>query len=155
MADWQAIKAEYITTDTSYRKLAKKYGLNYNTISERGKSEDWVEERNQYRAKTHSEIIDAIGDQQVDRAARIRTVADELLDKIEFMVEGADLTAKDVRALVASIKDLKEIQGVKSELDRREQEARIANLQKQAEKDDDQINAPTLVITGLPEEFKV
>ena len=27
MADWQAIKAEYITTDTSYRKLAKKYDV--------------------------------------------------------------------------------------------------------------------------------
>ena len=32
MADWQAIKTEYITTDTSYRKLSQKYDIGYQAI---------------------------------------------------------------------------------------------------------------------------
>ena len=35
MADWQAIKTEYITTDTSYRKLAQKHGVSYQAICHR------------------------------------------------------------------------------------------------------------------------
>ena len=35
MADWQAIKTEYITTDTSYRKLAQKYGVQASVIEQK------------------------------------------------------------------------------------------------------------------------
>lgn len=39
MADWSKIKTEYITTDTSYRKLAEKYGINKDTIYAKAKKE--------------------------------------------------------------------------------------------------------------------
>ena len=42
MEDWLKIKTEYITTDTSYRKLAEKYGVHYQTICSRSKAEGWV-----------------------------------------------------------------------------------------------------------------
>ena len=155
--DWQQIKTEYITTDTSYRKLAKKYGLNYSSICERGKNERWVEERDQFRVKTQSETIEAIGAQQVDRAARILTVADKLLNRIEAMVEDGeptDMSPKSIRALTAAVRDLKEIQGVKSHLDEQEQEARIANLRKQAEKDEsDGADVIEVVFAAGPEEW--
>ena len=64
------------------------------------------------------------------------------------------LNEKALRVLTAAVKDLKEIQSVRSELDRQEQAARIANLRKQAEKKQGSA-APTLVVEGLPEEFKV
>ena len=48
MADWKKIKTEYITTETSYRKLAQKYGLDQATIARRAKKEGWVS--NRYRA---------------------------------------------------------------------------------------------------------
>ena len=143
MVDWQAIKTEYITTNTSYRKLAQKYGLNYNSVADKGKAEDWVELRNQFRVKTQSEIIDVISVQQVDRAAKLQSVADKLLLKIEAIVDTVEpekLPAKSIRALTASVKDLMEIQGVKSDLDKQEQEARIANLRKLADKENDTTN---------------
>ena len=59
-----------------------------------------------------------------------------------------------LKAIASSLRDIKEIQMLKSELDKQEQEARIANLRRQADKDD-ALNAPTLVVEGLPEEFKV
>ena len=40
--DWLALKTEYITTDTSYRKLAKKYGVTAQAIYYKGKAEEWV-----------------------------------------------------------------------------------------------------------------
>lgn len=48
MADWQAIKTEYVTTTTSYRKLAQKYGVHYNAIANKAKQEGWISQRNQF-----------------------------------------------------------------------------------------------------------
>lgn len=154
MIDWQAIKTEYITTSTSYRKLADKYGVSYQAICHRSKEEGWIAQREQHLNDTTSKTLDKISQQKANRAAKIQTVADKLLNKIEAMVDRQGMQAKDVRSLVAAVKDLKEIQSIKSELDEKEQKARIANLEKQAEKDDG-ISAPTLVVEGLPEEFKV
>ena len=156
MADWQAIKTEYITTDTSYRKLAQKFGVNVTNIAKKASAESWVKQRKQYASETQSKTIEKISKQEANRAARIHTVADKLLNKIEAMVDRPELlNEKAIRSLTAAVKDLKEIQSIKSDLDEQEQRARIANLQKQAEKDDSGSDAPTLVVEGLPEEFKV
>ena len=136
MADWQAIKTEYITTDTSYRKLAQKYGVSTTQICNVGRDEKWVEQREQYLNKTTAKTIEKISQQEANRAARIHSVADKLLNKIEALVDRPGMVPKDVRALVAAVKDLKEIQSVKSALDEQEQRARIANLQKMAQKED-------------------
>ena len=148
MADWQAIKTEYITTDTSYRKLAQKYGVNYQAICHRSKDEGWIEQREQYKNKTFTKTVEKISQQEANRAAKIHSVADKLLLKIEAMVESEEpLDTKGIRALTAAVKDLKEIQSVRSALDRQEQEARIANLRKQADKED--VNTePIKVIIG-------
>lgn len=155
MEDWLKIKTEYITTDTSYRKLAEKYGVHRNVIAARGKDEKWPDLRSQYRDKTVTDTVDTIASEAIDRAARIHRVADKLLDRIEQLVDTGDgrtVQAKSIRALVAAVKDLKEIQGVQSDLDHKEQEARIANLRKQA--DPEQKETATLIVEGLPEEFR-
>ena len=148
MADWQAIKTEYITTDTSYRKLAQKYGVNVTNIAKKASAENWVEQRKQYVTKKQSKTLEKISQQEANRAAKIHSVADKLLLKIEAMVESEEpLDTKGIRALTAAVKDLKEIQSVRSEMDKQEQEARIANLRKQADKED--VNTePIKVIIG-------
>lgn len=148
MADWQAIKTEYITTDTSYRKLAQKYGVSTTQICNVGRDEKWVEQREQYLNKTTAKTIEKISQQEASRAAKIHSVADKLLLKIEAMVDsGKPMDTKGIRALTAAVKDLKEIQSVKSALDEQEQKARIANLQKQADKTEDN-KEPIQVIIG-------
>lgn len=154
MADWQAIKTEYITTDTSYRKLAQKYGVNITNIAKKASAEGWVDERKQYASKTQAKTLDKISRQEASRAARIHSVADKLLLQIEAMVSREEpLDEKAIRTLTAAVKDLKEIQNIKSALDQQEQRARIANLRKQAESEQHN-DAPKLVVEGLPEEFK-
>ena len=139
MANWQKIKTEYITTDTSYRKLGEKYGIHYKVISERGKAEGWVTLRSQHQDKTLTKTLDRICEDKVDRAARLSGVADRLLEKVERLLESDDKIALDTQGMKhisGVLKDIKEIQMIRSEADMREQEARIANLRKQAEKDE-------------------
>ena len=148
MADWQAIKTEYITTDTSYRKLAEKYGVSRVQIGNVGKEENWVELRRQHLDRTVTNTVAAVESAQVNRAKKMQTVADKLLNKIEAMVDSdRPLDTKAIRTLTAAVKDLKEIQSIKSDLDEKEQKARIANLEKQANKTEDN-KEPIQVIIG-------
>lgn len=149
--DWAPIKTEYITTDTSYRKLAEKYGMNHTVIARKAGAEDWVEQRKQYVSKQQAKTLEKISQQEAARAAKIHSVADKLLLKIEAIADGSrPLASKDIRALTAAIKDLKEIQNVRSDADRREQEARIANLQKQSAGINDDDDDETGVILMPP-----
>ena len=157
MADWQAIKTEYITTDTSYRKLAQKYGVSTTQICNVGRDEGWVELREQHLNKTVAKAVNAIGTKQADRAARLQTVADKLLTKVERLVdEGEELLTDTsvMRDIARVLKDIKDIQMIRSDADMREQEARIKKLRKEAMADKEN-SAPSLVVEGLPEEFKV
>lgn len=140
--DWNVIKTEYITDESSsYRKLAKKYGVSYTTIGEKARQEGWAEERKQFLNKTLSKTLNAISKAQANRASRLQTVADKLLDKIENAVDNFDMSEilldkQALKQLTGALKDIKDIQMIKSEADLREQEARIAKLQKDAESDE-------------------
>lgn len=136
--DWRAIKTEYITTDTSYRKLAQKHGVHYNAIANRAKQEGWISQRNQFCDSTVTKTVDAISDKQVDRAAKLLSVADLLMEKVRqriAAVDPMDMGSQEFRHLSSTIKDLKEIQMIRSDADLMEQEARIASLRRQADKD--------------------
>lgn len=140
MADWNAIKTEYITTDTSYRKLGEKYGVGYSVIGEKARLEGWVEQREQFRNKTLTKTVNAISNKQVDRAANLISVADQLLAKVKSLLDAnAEVlnNTQSMKNISGVLKDIKEIQMIRSDADMREQEARIKNLQKQAERDED------------------
>lgn len=154
--DWQKIKTEYITTDTSYRKLAQKYGIDQATIARRAKKEDWVRERQQHISDTQAKIIKSIGNQQASRAARLQTVADKLLGKVENLLEDVDpheLDTQSMKHISGVLKDIKEIQMIRSDADMREQEARIANLHRQAEKDEKGDGKITVVLEGALKDY--
>jgi uncharacterized protein YjcR len=152
--DWSAIKTEYITDEsTSYRKLAEKYGVSYTSIGERARKEGWAEERERFLNKTLSKTLNAISKKQAKRASRVQMVAAKLLKKIEAAVDDfnmhdlfTDRTA--LKQITGALKDIKDIQMIKSDADLREQEARIRNLERQAEADDSNVNAVTVTIEG-------
>jgi transposase-like protein len=155
MADWNKIKTEYITTDTSYRKLAEKHGVGESTLFARASKEKWVEQKEQHQSKTVAKTLDAISKKQVDRATRLITVADKLLTKVESLIESDDkvlLDTQGMKHISGVLKDIKEIQMIKSDADMREQEARIANLRKQAESEDDD-NEIQVIFTGRAKEY--
>ena len=158
MADWNKIKTEYITTNTSYRKLAAKHGISYQAICRRSQDEQWGEQREQHMNKTVTKALNRISDKQVDRASKLISVADLLLDKVKSLVEGNPellITPQNIKHLSGVLKDIKEVQMIQSDADLREQEARIANLRKQAEKDEGNTEPVRVIIEdGLAEYSK-
>lgn len=153
MADWNRIKTEYITTDTSYRELSQKYGVHYTNIAKRAKKEDWQQLRQQQTNTTQTKMIQAVERRKVDRATKLLDVSDLLLQKVRERVEALDaieMGSQEFRHLSATIKDIKEIQMIRSDADMREQEARIRNLQKQAETEDTSRDVTITIEGGDP-----
>ena len=139
MADqWQDIKKEYITTNISYRALEKKYGINYKVIADKGKAEGWKELRSQHTHNTLTKILEDDIEQKVSSATRLETVADKVLDIIEAHIESIDPTEVDTQSLkhiTGVLKDIKEVK--KNRKDLEEQDARIAKLRREAEREED------------------
>ena len=138
--DWLKLKTEYITTDTSYRKLAKKYGPSVTQICNRSKAEHWQEQKEQHLNGVFTKTISKEQSKAVDRYTRLTNVADKLLSKIEIAVDALDeeaalklLSSTTLRSLSGALKDIKEIQSLKGDRDLREQDARIRKLEKEAE----------------------
>lgn len=69
---------EHITTNTSYRKLAEKYGVHYNAVANRAKQEDWISQRNQFCDRTVTKTVNSISKKREDRAARLHKAAHEI-----------------------------------------------------------------------------
>jgi transposase-like protein len=133
--DWKKIKAEYIAGGTSYRKLAEKHGVSFNTLKTRAKEEQWYNLRQQKDLKTTTKLVETISDKEAEMAINIVDVADKLLGKIATLADSV-YDADSLKKLTSAIKDLKDIKGIKSDADMREQEARIAKLQKEAEREE-------------------
>ena len=150
--DFGKLKKEYLKGGTSYRKLAKKYNVPLSTLKAVASKEGWVELRDQTKAKTDTKTVEIISDMEADRAKRLLTVSDRLLERIEGMVE--ELTTGEVlldrttlKQITGALKDIKDIQGIRGELDIEEQRARIAKLRKEAE-DEDKTSEVAIIIEG-------
>ena len=133
--DWNKLKAEYIAGGTSYRKLAEKYGVSFSTLKENARRGKWTELREKARHKADTTFANLMGEKQAKRSADIDDVADKLLDKITSMLVQEGLTTQSVKHLTSALKDIKDIKGIKTELDKKEQEARINKLIKDAEEE--------------------
>ena len=140
--DWREVQAEYITDpNSSYRKLAKKYGIPVGTLQKRAVKEDWHSQKIQSGKNSVAKTVEIIEQGQANRLSRLMMVTDKLLVKIEQTVD--EITAESVtvdkatlKQITGALKDIKEIQSLKNDRDIREQEARIRNLERQAEADD-------------------
>ena len=150
--DWKRIKAEYIAGGTSYRKLAEKYNVSPTTLTKVAGREGWVEARQQADIKKTSKIVDAVSDKEAKKAVDLYDIADLLAGKVREIA--ATVSDPDsIKKLTSAIKDLKDIKGIKSDADMREQEARINKLRKEAEREDDTTNEIEIVNSAGPGEW--
>lgn len=109
--------------------------------------------RNRARTKADEKFIDAISDKEAQKAVDIVSVADDLLGKISEMLENGVCNTQNIKNLTSALKDLKEIKGYKSEADHLEQMARIAKLQREAEKEDNTETEIKVTLVGDLEKY--
>lgn len=164
MPDWAAIREEYITGDIGLRPLATKHKVSFYTLKDRNEREGWGESRRKYREsigytpppkvtphptpkKPHTPQTVGIeyvpGEQQQQNTSRLFGVSEKVLDKIEQMLPSCERIGQ-VKDLTIALKNIKEIQMIKSALDEREQLARIAKLK--AETKEEQKAEPIEVV---------
>ena len=137
MVDWTRIKAEYIAGGTSYRKLAEKYGVSRSKLQAIATREKWVDLQSQAQAKAESKIVNDISKQSAKIDTKFFSLVDKLMQKAEETIESTPVwSVNGLKEMATALKYLKECKGVKSEADIREQEARIAKLQKEAQEED-------------------
>ena len=189
---WQKIKAEYLAGGTSYRKLAEKYDVSFNTLKTHAVEEQWYKLRQQKEEKATTKTLEILSTKSADKMTRVLDLTDKLLNKLERAIEELDIQLyKDVvktkvieynhdlrpdkptketiheeekvievksivdrsglKAIASSLRDIKEIQMLKTELDRQEQEARIAKLQKEAQAEEASADVKVTIAEELDE----
>ena len=153
--DWKKVKAEYIAGGTSYRKLAEKYGVSFSTLKDIAIREKWTDLKEQARNKANTNLVNSIGRNSAKRSVKINEVADKLLEKISNTLELMDVVdSQSIKHFTSALKDIKDIKGIKSDIDLKEQEARIAKLQKDAEADVDKNSAVSITIEGGDDDWQ-
>lgn len=78
--NWEEIKLEYITTDTSQTKLAKKYGVPLSNIARRSTKEKWVELRDKYKRDVTVKTAQKSANREANRLARLMDTTSKAID---------------------------------------------------------------------------
>ena len=151
---WQKIKAEYIAGGISYRKLAEKHGVSFNTLKDIAVREHWNDLKQQAHNKATTKMVDVVSDKNAKIDDKYYRLVDKLMSKAEETIDGLDVwTVTALKEMSTTLKYLKECKGVKSEADMREQEARIAKLQKEAQEDGNDDKEIKVIIETTLDEF--
>ena len=115
--DWNAIRAEYIKDErTSYRSLAKKHSISLGALVKRAIAEKWVELRKQKKNKSITKFIEKTSDEESEKLLSINNVADNLLAKINEIIEvSALINSQSIKQLTSALKDIKDIKDDKKD----------------------------------------
>ena len=144
--DWKAIKAEYIAGGVSYRELAEKHGVSQSNLRKVAAKEHWTELRNSVDTKKEQLLVDKLGNKSAKIDEKYFNLVDKLLNKAEEVIDNTPIwQASSLKEMATALKYLKECKGVKSDLDLKEQKARIAKLEKEA-KEDTEDNSKTITV---------
>lgn len=157
--DWEQAKLKYVTDPSvTYRSLAEEYGVSQTQVANHSRDEGWRKLREEHLQNICKKTMNQIANQQANRMVRLQNVADKLLSQLESIVDDFDLQdlvldKTSLKQITGALKDIKDIQNLKSDKDMEEQEARIAKLRKDAEKEDPS-NDISINIGGWDEKWR-
>ena len=134
--DWRAIKTEYITGNISYRKLAEKHGVSFNTLKDVAVAEQWYEQKQKQHNRITTKSIEKAVEKEITRLASNNDAyyrcVEKLFAKAEECIENTPVWSPNaLKEMATTMKYLKECKGVRSDADIREQEARIKKLEQE------------------------
>lgn len=153
--EWQKIKAEYISGGISLQRLSEKYGVSFSTIQKKSMEEKWSVLRKKGRRKAEEKLVEAVSEKNAKIDDRYFRLVDKLMQRAEETIENTPVwSVNSLKEMATAMKYLKECKGVKSEADIREQEARIAKLQKEAQ-EEAKDNEIQIIIGTEAEEYSI
>lgn len=129
MDDWKKLKKEYIAGGISHRKLSEKYGVSYSTLKKVAAREHWTDLRNHAGAKEDAKVVEAVSAQN----ARFDNAVDLALEAAcKYLRSPGHMRAVDLKDVTTALKNLRDLKGIKSDIDVEEQRARIEALRARA-----------------------
>lgn len=155
MADFKKIKSAYIRGGVSLRELSEKYGVSFSTLQKYAAKEKWTDLRKISGIKRDEKIAESVAEREAAKVDKIQTCADLLLDKIVKGLENDELvvTGRSLRDISGALRDIRDIKGIKTDLDIKEQEARIEKLRKDAQVEQIDKEITVVMISDDPSEY--
>ena len=154
--DWKKAKQEYITTDTSYSELARKYNISKARIAQVGKAENWVEAKRNFSEQSLKKSLSRAQENAIDYKSEIYKLAYKVALQLQDMTDNSTLSDLALigikpRDITGAIKDLEDTLHIKSTKDLEEQQARIEKLRKEVKEEDDNRKIEVVIADGLEE----
>ena len=154
--NWSKIKNEYVSDSSmSYRKLAEKYGVSRAVIGEKAKKEGWRALRQAASERAEAKLLENVGEENARINGKFYEAIDLLLQEAcKYLRAPGQLRAVDIKDMSSALKNIKDLKGIKSELDLEEQRARINALKAKFTPEDEDNEGGGVVImpaVDLPE----
>ena len=129
MADWKKIKKEYIAGGVSYKDLSEKYGVSQSTLRKTGAREHWADLRNAAGTREEQKVVEAVSAQN----ALFDDAVDLALEAAcKYLRSPGQMRAVDLKDVTTTLKNLRDLKGIKNDIDVEEQRARIEALRARA-----------------------
>ena len=110
--DWMTIRNDYINGGGSYRKLAEKYKVSFNTLRDRAIKEEWKKAKDKQQDKiatrTEQKTAEKISDNQSEIAAIKSRIELDIFRQLEARLSAKELDGPDFRRLVQSYVDMRD-----------------------------------------------
>lgn len=116
--DWDAIKAEYVTSNISYRDIADKYDVSMTTVKYHAKRDKWVSSRKNHSTNIYTKATQKAERKEVNRLAKLMQASDGLDRLIERFItgNGAEIAEVDSKAINELSKAIKSAIDIKRDL---------------------------------------
>lgn len=117
VADWIAIKTEYVTTNISLRALARKYAVSFSTLEKKARSGAWADEKkatcDKMATKARQKSEEAVADSHAERIALLMSggakAARMLVKHLEDMEKSGEIRPYEIKATVEAMKGIREL----------------------------------------------
>ena len=91
---WRELRQEYATTGISYRKIADKYGVSFNTLKDRAKREGWTKDKKGFESATMQKTLQkastVLANTCVDQLTSVAKSAEVATAMVAKMMEDAE-----------------------------------------------------------------
>lgn len=88
--NWSKAKTAYVTSEKSYRDIAKQFKVAPSVVSKKGKADNWVEARNAYRAQLSEKSLEACQEMELNRLKSLQESAMKMCQRLEAAMNSED-----------------------------------------------------------------